>query len=310
MPLRNSNKLKGAQMGRTAVSAIQAARMGREFGLAPLEWARDAGGYALLDGGRSIVPKTRNWVPYSLGADVEAHAKWRRGGRKSHPPGSAAHLDLSRRWHLRSELALPDKDVTVPPDASGVAWEALARSAIELSPEEIALAMTNKYGFLGGEGRGARAESEPTAYVVEQLARLWDLSTEASFILFDEGHSTGDAAPAARAAAASKAFNNHPSPLALDLRIEGDRLVAVPRTLIDWVWVQVALDIAHGTRYRGCKVCGTPIPVSAEDRRTERAETCSNACKQKLWRRKEGDRLQDAMIGGGSTGKRTSRGQT
>jgi predicted nucleic acid-binding Zn ribbon protein len=301
-----------ATKGKERLSDVEAAKAGHEFGLAPLKWARCPAGYELTDAGRNVRRRSNELVWYSLGDDLAAHARWRRGDG-DRPKAATAHLDFIRAFHERSELGLPPRDVVIPDDASPEAREELERYAAEVSGEDLALFLVDRWGYL----ESPEAESEPVDRILGHVERLHHFDTALYFSALDEeGNEVdpglrADAPPAKHAAAAAKAFNAHSgrAPLALDLRIEGDRVLAAPRTLADWIWAQLALDLAHGTRYRGCKVCGTPMPVRAEDLRTWRKETCSDACRMKLLRRrKAATHLTAATAGGGSAGPGKSKG--
>lgn len=58
-------------------------------------------------------------------------------------------------------------------------------------------------------------------------------------------------------------------------------LKLVPRSLLGFMWFQVAQEIAGGVQWRACKRCGKPFYIGEGGARRDR-ETCSDSCRVQL----------------------------
>lgn len=281
------------------MSAIEAAKRGAEFGIGALAWGVDPGGYRLVEGGHAIARAGGPLTTYELPGQTGEHALWRRGDRTERPAGGSPHLDLLTAAEILTSLHAPERFA-----GTAIGRELLASTkGAEPEPRDVALVLVSKLGFLGDD---PAKERESVAYITDRLLEFAHFRVALFFDeigpdgeVISEGLAT-DATPLDQMHAAARAFDSRSVPLNLDLRIQGDQLVAVPRSLLDWSWVQFGLDLAHGVRYRACKNCGAPLPVRATDERTERRETCSDACRMQLYRRRKNTRHLDTRLASGN----------
>lgn len=215
----------------------------------PFEWWIDEDGYDLSDDGQRIV---------------------RRGGpMRAYRPDDAepAPHYLFAQVHVQllptevDEDRLPRAERRNPPF-----W---ARR-FDSEPEAL-LAFVREFGFLGGLDHGADVRSETVDYIATQQRHL--------SVFYDFGIKPLEGSPV-------DSFNRHVVPdmtVRLEEDDDGARHVRVlPRTLLAWMYLQVAEEIAAGTTWAECRWCSKPFPRGGgRTRGVQRADAsyCSPRCR-------------------------------
>jgi hypothetical protein len=97
--------------------------------------------------------------------------------------------------------------------------------------------------------------------------------------------------------AASQALNARWGYLRPELRPRSSGKVAivwVPSSLIQFLWVQLALYAASDAQLFSCEQCGDPFLVGTGTRRRSKAKYCSNACRLAAFRERHGRNVAHA----------------
>jgi hypothetical protein len=85
--------------------------------------------------------------------------------------------------------------------------------------------------------------------------------------------------------------------LRTELRPQADddvTVVFVPSSLIQFLWLQLALHAASNAKLRRCEHCSNPFRVGTGTGRRDTAKFCSNACKVAAFRQRHGGRTVNA----------------
>lgn len=199
--------------------------------------------------------------------------------------GEAAKVLLSRGVEIRRRGI--DAEPYRPDEISPPLHRQFAD--LEGTPDAM-LDFVNKFGVLGLTLGGAHAASEPLDALLDARQRMSEF-----LALVVDPPASGYRGRAFDIKA--EEFNTHISPH-MTIRLEptpsGRPVIkTVPRTLIAWMWLQVAKEISGFLKVAPCDYCGKLFEVSPSRKwrepgeRTTRAQYCSNSHRMLAWRKRQ-----------------------
>lgn len=274
--------------------------------LTPFEWAYDSKGYVLSEDGATVHRAGGELVRYDpvtrFESGGDSYGAWRLGelplavrrrrerlGKPGQFRGEIPPLHhqiapggrFDFRYDARTKLpARVDRELLAElyGPSPGAPIRTLGIDTALRDPRETALAVLTEIGPLGYAGQRADADSEPFDWF---LRELFELRAALAHLEFARRLTTdGKAAPFQFSDESRAALNAALSKRRFHLEAGADGVVLLrPRTLLEFLWSQVLLDVSAGVGFHRCEFsrCQRPIPVRTGDGRVAGLQFCSVA---------------------------------